>query len=151
GNRLTTRQRDEILERAINRCGGQASAYQRLQLAMDYWCSLWFWPIDQADLLPSRDKFLLELSAIVEGTSHELSPILGAEQQPLFATGKPEQEQLRLAEEVGSVNLDEVCASLPRLKKVRDLAERNRFLHWELEFADIFEDRGGFDLILGNP
>ena len=28
---------------------------------------------------------------------------------------------------------------------------RHRFLHWEFEFADLFEDRGGFDLILGNP
>lgn len=58
---------------------------------------------------------------------------------------------MRLAEELGSVNLDEVCASLPRLKKVRVLAERHRFLHWELEFADLFEDRSGFDLVIGNP
>ena len=151
GHRLTTYQRDEIFERAITPGGGQASAYQRLKLAMDYWCSLWFWPVEQGDLLPSRDEFLLELSAILEGTSQELSPILGAEQQPLFATGKPEQEQLRLAEEFGLVNLDELCASLPRLKKVRNLAERHRFFHWELEFADLFQDQGGFDLILGNP
>ena len=41
---------------------------------------------------------------------------------------------------------------LPRLKKVREIAQaRHRFLHWELEFADLFEERGGFDLILGNP
>ena len=38
GQRLTTHQRDEILERAITPAGGQASAYQRLTLAMDYWC-----------------------------------------------------------------------------------------------------------------
>ena len=151
GQRLTTQQRDEIFERAITPRGGQASAYQRLKLAMDYWCSLWFWPVEQGTLLPSRDEFLLELSAILEGTSQELSPLLGAEQQPLFPTGKPEQEQLRLAEEFGLVNLDELCASLPRLKKVRDFAEKHRFLHWELEFADLFEDQGGFDLILGNP
>ena len=24
-------------------------------------------------------------------------------------------------------------------------------MHWELEFADIFDDQGGFDLIVGNP
>jgi hypothetical protein len=69
----------------------------------------------------------------------------------LFSTGKPEQEQLRLAEELGLVDLDELCASLPRLKKAQNLVERHRFLHWELEFGDLFEDRGGFDLILGNP
>src|ERR1019366_2746767 len=136
-----------IFERAIDPGGGQASAYQRLKLAMDYWCSLWLWPIEQGDLLPSRDEFLLELSAILEGTSQELSPLFGAEQQPLFETGRPEQEQLRLAEELGSVNIEEVCASLPRLRKVRDIAARHRFLHWELEFADLFEEWGGFDLI----
>jgi hypothetical protein len=117
---------------------------------MDYWCSLWFWPVEQVALLPSRDEFLLEMSAILEGTSQELSPLLGAEQQPLFPGAKPEQTQLLLAENLGSVNLEEVC-SLPRLKKVRAIAGRHRFLHWELEFADLFEDRGGFDLILGNP
>jgi hypothetical protein len=151
GQKLTTHQRDEIFERAITPRGGQASAYQRLKLAMDYWCSLWFWPIDDAKLLPSRDEILLELSAILEGTSHEVTPILGAEQQPLFATGRPEQEQLLIRNEMGSVDLDEICQRLPRLKKVRELALRHRFLHWELEFADLFEDVGGFDLILGNP
>ncbi len=69
----------------------------------------------------------------------------------LFPSGRPEQQQLRLAEDLGTVDLNELCARLPRLTKVRDLAVRHRFLHWELEFADLFRDRGGFDLILGNP
>jgi hypothetical protein len=151
GNQLSTHQRDEIFERALTPAGGQASSYQRLKLAMDYWCSLWFWPVEMASLMPTRDEFLLEMSAILEGTSQELSPLLGPEQQPLFATGRPEQQQLRLAEELGQVNLEELCASLPRLKQVLALGQRHRFFHWELEFADMFEDRGGFDLILGNP
>ena len=37
------------------------------------------------------------------------------------------------------------------MRLVREVAERHRFLHWEVEFADVFADRGGFDLILGNP
>jgi hypothetical protein len=151
GQRLTTQQRDEIFARSITPAGEQASPYQRLKLAMDYWCSLWFWPIDEANLLPSRDEFLLELSAILEGTSHEMTPLLGAEQQPLFPSGKPEQEQLRIAEELGTVNLDEIGTRLPRLTMVRKLSGHHRFFHWELEFADLFEERGGFDLILGNP
>ena len=24
-----------------------ASPYRRLKLAMDYWCALWFWPLDK--------------------------------------------------------------------------------------------------------
>ncbi|MGI0500311.1 Eco57I restriction-modification methylase domain-containing protein [Limnospira platensis] len=31
------------------------------------------------------------------------------------------------------------------------LAETYKFFHWELEFADIFLERGGFDLMIGNP
>jgi hypothetical protein len=151
GNQLSTHQRDEIYERAITPAGGQASAYQRLKLAMDYWCSLWFWPVEMASLMPTRDEFLMEMSAILEGTSQELSPLLGPEQQDLFPTGRPEQQQLRLAEELGQVDLEELCASLPRLKQVMALGQRHRFFHWELEFVDLFEDRGGFELILGNP
>ena len=32
--------------------------WRRLRAAMDAWCSLWFWPVDKADLLPSRATFL---------------------------------------------------------------------------------------------
>ena len=34
---------------------------------------------------------------------------------------------------------------------VNQIAEQQHFFHWELEFADIFANNGGFDLILGNP
>ena len=56
-----------------------------------------------------------------------------------------------MLDEQGQVNLDDLCGGLQRLKMVRELAEQHRFLHWELEFADLFDERGGFDLILGNP
>lgn len=151
GERLTTRDRDEIFERMIRPAKGPASPYQRLKLAMDYWCALWFWPVEKAAFMPTRDEFMLELSAILEGTSREISPLFGAEQKDLFAKGKAKQEQLRIAYELGTVDLEEISERIPRLKLVRSIAERHRFLHWELEFADIFEDRGGFDLILGNP
>ncbi len=61
------------------------------------------------------------------------------------------QAQIQITEDLGEVVLDDVCARLPRLRLVREIAEKRRFLHWELEFADLFERRGGFDLILGNP
>jgi hypothetical protein len=32
-----------------------------------------------------------------------------------------------------------------------ELGDAVGYMHWELEFAEVFEDRGGFDLILGNP
>ena len=42
------------------------------------------------------------------------------------------------------VNLDELCALLPRLRLARTIAQQNHFMHWELEFADVFAERGGF-------
>ena len=37
-------------------------------MIMDYWCALWFWPIEEADKLPTRDEYLLELQFILQGT-----------------------------------------------------------------------------------
>ncbi|MFF4766348.1 hypothetical protein ACFY1V_07490 [Streptomyces sp. NPDC001255] len=39
----------------------------------------------------------------------------------------------------------------PWLRKVRDIADEQGFLHWELEFALVFARNGGFDLQVGNP
>ncbi|GAA3796966.1 hypothetical protein ACFS5L_02165 [Streptomyces phyllanthi] len=39
----------------------------------------------------------------------------------------------------------------PWLRVVRDIAEEQGFLHWELEFALVFAQGGGFDLQVGNP
>ncbi|WP_173524557.1 hypothetical protein [Nonomuraea antri] len=39
----------------------------------------------------------------------------------------------------------------PWLRTVRDIAEEQGFLHWELEFALVFARNGGFDLQVGNP
>ena len=42
--------------------------YHRLKLVLDYWCSLWFWPISDNgdyDYLPSRNRFLMEISLIL--------------------------------------------------------------------------------------
>ena len=36
-------------------------------------------------------------------------------------------------------------------RTVEAIASTRRFMHWELTFADVFAQRGGFDLVLGNP
>ncbi len=41
--------------------------YKRLKTAMDAWCALWLWPLDKADLLPSRQEFLNGMAMILEG------------------------------------------------------------------------------------
>lgn len=113
----------------------ESGPYARLKFAMDYWCALWFWPIEKAKLLPSRSEFLLDLRSLLIGVlSPEKFELADALQTDLF-----------------SVNIDELCANFDRLSLVREIAKQQHFMHWELEFADIFASRGGFDLIIGNP
>jgi hypothetical protein len=136
----------ELLTRSLR----ASTPYRRLKLAMDYWCALWFWPIEQSELLPSREEWLLELSAMLEGQVH--AELLSHNAQPsLFPeTERPTQLKMEL-EGLGIVDVDSLRSRLPRLALVEQIAGRLRFLHWELEFTDVLEDRGGFDLFVGNP
>ncbi|WP_213183089.1 DNA methyltransferase family protein [Desulfosarcina cetonica] len=127
-----------------------SSAYRRLKMAMDYWCALWFWPIEKADLLPTREEFLFEISLLLEGDIYSSEPGVG-EQLSLFPDTRPKQMSLDMIERLGVVCVDDLKEKFARLRVVETLSEWYRFLHWELEFADLFEDLGGFDLILGNP
>lgn len=120
-----------------------AGAYARLKFAMDYWCSLWFWPISQAELLPSRSEYIFEMDLILRGTMHTDSQ---EKQIDLFGNVIEEDDVL-----IQDVDLDQLCEMFPRLALVRKIANDNKFMHWELEFADVFADKGGFDLVIGNP
>lgn len=159
------KQKDETLHRIYkSEHQDNAGCYARLKFAMDYWCALWFWPIDKADLLPSRDEFLLDMTLILEGTKDHADPDFGINakkgwwtsdgsnvQLNLFDLLDGEEEQEPEAEELGIVDIDMLCDMSERLALVRKIAHENHFFHWDLEFADIFHDRGGFDLIIGNP
>lgn len=150
------REKDKIFselyktEHAMN-----AGPYARLKFAMDYWCSLWFWPIDKADLLPTRSMFFVEMSLILIGTVNAAGGLNGrfVYQPSLFQTEK-EKEAMQAFESYdvdGIVNIDDLCNKNPRLALVREIAGQNHFMHWELEFADLFKHRDGFDLVVGNP
>lgn len=132
------------------------SPYRRLKLAMDYWCALWFWPIDQADKLPTRDEFLMEMSVLLgtTPTAPEPSPEQGTLPGFLVEYGgvaQRVQPEIDPDDPAGLVNVEDLCKKLPRLGLVAEIAKQRRFLHWELEFTDLFARRGGFDLIAGNP
>ena len=139
--------------------------YQRLKTAMDAWCALWLWPLDQTDKLPSRREFLLGLTSILKGgitSSGELS-IPGAENaEPAQANWIERQEAAdALAAELPSsgqqstlfqaTDIDALIDASPWLKVAQEIAARERFTHYDLIFADILRERGGFDVIVGNP
>ena len=133
-----------------------ASPYRRLKLVMDYWCALWFWPIEAADRLPDRDSFLNEIALVL--TSSVYQPDLGPNQTADLLGEEYAEHAADLANEVGMLDLDRLFEQFPRLKFVDDLADQHRFHHRELAFADLFYGEasdgrvsGGFDLVLGNP
>ena len=137
-----------------------ASPYRRLKLVMDYWCALWFWPIPgrqpaaRPRRVPQRDfpranRFRLPARRRPQPDGRPV--------RPEYAEHADEIAK-RIANEIGMLDLDKLFEQFPRLKFVDDLAQRHRFHHWELAFADLFYGerpdgsvRGGFDLVLGNP
>ncbi|MES9811663.1 MAG: N-6 DNA methylase [Candidatus Thiodiazotropha sp.] len=155
--------------------GDIATPYRRLKLVMDYWCALWFWPLDQVSSLPSRAQWLTEIGAILEGNILEveqqreldlssepakvekqflvpeaqdsLFDDLPGQQMALSAEGKDKT----LHDRYGELRIKRLRDHFPRIKSVEALAVRHKYFHWELAFADIFARHGGFDLILGNP
>ncbi|MGX5218932.1 Eco57I restriction-modification methylase domain-containing protein [Pseudomonas segetis] len=153
-----------------------ASPYRRLKLAMDYWCALWFWPLDKAEQLPDRQKWLFDLNTILNSAgTFEFAPtqegLFGAELEQhedifakpiedLFAADEP-QHTLRaetqavrdVSTQQGELNLEKLFKNpyFNTLAIANELGEHFRFFHWELAFADIYAKRGGFDITLGNP
>lgn len=162
---LTIREKDVIYKKIYKSEGGEnASPYARLKAAMDYWCALWFWPIEKADLFPTRQDFFMELSLILEGgisavVKKNIMPgqiEMRYDNQGQFAGfGTQGSEAVNEIQSqtngLGVVNLEQVRRFCPRLQIADDIARQQRFMHWELEFADLFYERGGFDLVIGNP
>lgn len=141
--------KDSIINNEVMIQGVQnSSEYQRLKLAMDYWCALWFWPLDQTELLPDRKTWLDEMNLLLANGLAEDSRSEGMlfDSQDL---GELDFDSLK--DEIGQVNVPALIESSPRLQLVEQLSLGYKFFHWELEFADIFAQKGGFDLILGNP
>ena len=131
-----------------------ASPYRRLKLVMDYWCALWFWPLEADVPPPTRDEFLNEIHLVL--TANVRVAEVGPGQTDLlfgdeYAKHAADLAQ-RIVNETGMLDMDELLMRFPRLAFVDGLAGELRFLHWELLFSDILRgETGGFDLVLGNP
>lgn len=155
----TIRQKDKILSKLYrSEHMRNAGPYARLKFAMDYWCALWFWPIDKVDLLPTREEFFCDLNWILVGTVQTAKgrASVGYDQLSMFDDTDEELQLIhRINELQGTakteVDIDSLCVLFPRLALARQIAEQNHFMHWELEYADLFAERGGFDLVIGNP
>ena len=171
----------EQIEESLADAGG---AYQRLRLVMDAWCALWFWPVlpgieDHRHPGDPNDETTAPIdppdwAAWLDG----VEALLGrggieppkAERRGRRDTGvRPEtplfsqeltwdslNEQEKLDRQLsGASSVDVVLDKHPWLVECRQIAEREGFFHWQLDFAPVFASGqpggGGFDLQVGNP
>ncbi len=144
--------------------------YLKLKMIMDYWCALWFWDVRDADQLPTRAQYWLDIAAILEldlnAPDEDVQEANWArpkyEQLTMFDSGG---RQLSLQnyrkKEITEYNLDKIVRLTnrkddlyhynSRLQLVKQYAKRYLFFHYQLEFIEVFWERGGFDVIVGNP
>ncbi len=144
----STAQKDAILERMMK---DPAAPTSRLKMAMDYWCALWFWPVEECKLLPTREDFLMDMAMILDIFND--IPRQPRLKQDLFEPDLlDEVDELPKVElDFGDNGVDKLLTSSPRLALVTQIARQQAFFHWELECDSVFRERGGFDLIVGNP
>jgi hypothetical protein len=158
-------------ERLTDQRNRHNAPYFKLKIVLDYWCSLWFWDVREAGQLPTRQQYWQDVAGILElDTNKALDGIIVRRgQQKLYET----DVQLSLAMEPDPVTVpltqpadnsalftDAVVESSARtdlfdnnqrIKSVSRLAGQYHFFHPQLEFLEVFWERGGFDLIAGNP
>ncbi|SEK30335.1 type II restriction endonuclease subunit M [Nonomuraea pusilla] len=140
------------------------SPYNRLKTVMDAWCALWFWPVGQdLDVAPPTLGQWLDFCEAVLGIQPEKAKPRGKKGNahiddvyglftpaPGFASRAEEDAQDRFiarCKPIAEIAVDERFAWWAVLNEI---AKREGFFHWELEFAQVFA-KGGFHLQVGNP
>jgi hypothetical protein len=85
-------------------------------------------------------------AAKLEGRAEQQGSLLGAAEA--LELHREVRRALARIEEAKTPIAREFSAQLSRQRP--DVAADDAF-HWEVEFAEVFEDRGGFDVLVGNP
>jgi hypothetical protein len=132
----TTKGYDEK-ERLTDSRKNRSAPYFKLKMILDYWCSLWFWDVRDVRLLPNRTEWYNEVESILQIDSNEL-----------LANGSSQDIKDQIRKKVKAGTLFDTS---DRIENVEKLAIQHRFFHNEIEFIEVFKERGGFDVIVGNP
>jgi hypothetical protein len=126
----------EERERRLKDLRSPFGAYARLKRIMDLWSALWAWPLEHAALLPSREQWIGALEEALD----------------VAKTSTPGRGQISIWPKADEDEAEEAPKSAATLWSVAEEAcERLRPMHWELAFPEVFAERGGFDLVVGNP
>ena len=123
-------------------------AYPRLKLIMDAWCALWFLPPADWNTLPSPDEWLERIDAILTGTLfvNDLFEVDAGDPD-----GVDTDYERDFVSRHGWIDTAKLKREIPFLRAADACAARHRFHHYMLRFAEVFTERGGFDVLLGNP
>jgi hypothetical protein len=146
--------------------------YYKLKMIMDYWCSLWFWDMRQAEHLPTREEYISDLLNILDFDLEKalqedkaksekvdvFAPIVEQAAMPFIDNGQQRLKVYKSSDEkqqVGEViaRYAKQSGMFPDQRKqlIQQYAKEYGFFHYELEFVEVFNDRGGFNVIVGNP
>ena len=151
----------------------RSAPYFKLKTIMDYWCSLWFWDVRKVKDLPGREQWYNEVESILGLDIEKLSESVESRiENAGFENNQPQQTNLfggtqlrfggtkpktydqnqRIKQLIADHSADySTLYRQDRIQYVQELSEKHRFFHNELEFIEVFEQRGGFDIISGNP
>lgn len=146
---------------------GENAPYYKLKMVMDYWCSLWFWDMRDAVELPTREEYLSDLLSILELDLYEMKKDIEGEDvfahegeqiklsivddEPRFKSYKSTEQKNAIAERIVH-GIEKATLFRDRRKElIFNYTNQYRFFHYELEFIEVFKERGGFDVIVGNP
>src|SRR5690606_34209680 len=130
----STAQKDAIYQREmLSEAQKNASPYRRLKLVMDVWCALWFWPLDKASELPSREHWWFVLETVLLGNAS----LVSAPADDLFPETQPQQglDFTPERDRYGHVDIAALVEALPQLQVAQQVAGQQHFMHWALEFA----------------
>ena len=146
----------ELLKEARYGDGSIGSGeYSKLKTIMDYWCCLWGWPIQKADIFPTRAKWIKQIKAILSdggkaterGDNYEQADLFDRINLKELSNAQSTLDPAKRRERLGEV--------FPEVAVINNISEAQKFLHWPLRFAQVFlqgkKDRRGFDLTVGNP
>ena len=116
----------------------------RLRTLMNAWCAVWMWAPANGTALPTLEQWLDAAELLLGQPSSDQTG-------QLFTAHELDDGTLDSVERIGRARHAEILGRHPWLVESETIARAQAFFHWELEHAPVFQDRGGFDISVGNP
>ena len=113
----------------------ESGPFQRLKLVMDAWCGFWFWLLDWATELPSRDAWLASVELLLETT--RLNESNRAFMQARVGEAFNVEALYAATIDDGTLDAGEAAALVPWFAYGRNVLKNQPFHHWELVFPEV--------------